>query len=249
MSYDKVTADLHAVFKSHGFEQLLSKKEQKAHQVHRCASGAELTVHFPGYKAQLNPFRPDYRVDITMPGQEKGIPLSHANLIVDLYNKVVNGKMNADALQKALLDQLCDCGTNYDALASLLPYTPIAPPEALLDRAQAAHKAIGKSYSRAGNASDLTLEELFSSIKWISIQEDFNYPMPKYQGRKMPYTRYLEALHVAKNQSSAHTLEEVIQRALSHSRPFPWREMNALTAANSAMEQHEAKLKEAARQS
>ncbi|UOR06214.1 hypothetical protein MUN82_03760 [Hymenobacter aerilatus] len=232
MSYNKVTDDLYAVFKSHGFEQLLSTKQQKAHQVHRCASGAELTVHFPGYKAQLNPFRPDYRVDITKPGQAS-IPLSHANLIVDIYNKVVNGNMNPDDLQQALLEQLCDCGIDYEALATRLPYRPTSPSEALLNYAQLAHD--GKSYKREGNSADLTIEELFSSIKWISIQEDFNYPMPRYQGRKMPYTRYLEAIHVAKHQNSQHTLAEVIQRALSHGRPFPWQEMNALELANSAM--------------
>ena len=235
MNYDKAIADLHTVFKSHGFEQLLSRKEQKAHLVHRCASGAELTVHFPGYKAQLNPFRPDYRVDITKPGQAS-IPLSHANLIVDIYNKIVNGNMNPEALQRALLEQLCDCSIDYEAVTARLPYVPTPPPNALLDYAQVAHN--GKPYRREGNSADLTIEELFSSIKWISIQEDFNYPMPRYQGRKMPYTRYIEAVHVAKHKDSQHSLGEVIQRALSHSRPLPWREMNALDVVTSAIAGH-----------
>jgi len=36
-------------------------------------------------------------------------------------------------------------------------------------------------------------EQLITSIKWIVLQEDINYPIPKYEGRKMPFARYLEA--------------------------------------------------------
>ena len=146
--------------------------------------------------------------------------------------------MNPDALQQALLEQLCDCGTDYEALAARLPYVPTPPPDTLLDYAQVAHNS--KPYRREGNSADLTIEELFSSIKWISIQEDINYPMPRYQGRKMPYTRYIEVVHIAKHKDSQHSLGEVIQRAISHTRPSPWGEMNALDVATSAIAGHAA---------
>jgi hypothetical protein len=71
----------------------------------------------------------------------------------------------------------------------------------------------------------LTIEELFKSIKWIVIQEDINYPVSKgYLGRKMPYGRYLEAIHVL--EGKGYSLQEVIQRALSHSRPQKWNDMD-----------------------
>ena len=93
----------------------------------------------------------------------------------------------------------------------------------LLIRVKNAHG--DKKYNPVGNSFDLTLEELFCSIKWIVLQEDINYPIP-FEGRRMPLARYLETIFITQNNS--HTLEDVIKRALFHSRPTQWTDMDYL---------------------
>ncbi len=106
---------------------------------------------------------------------------------------------------------------------TMLPYKPVAPPQSLISRVQKAHG--NKGYNKYGNFADLTIEELLSCIKWIVLQEDINYPIARnFEGRKMPFARYLETIFITQN--SSHSLEEVIKRALAHSRPKQWREMD-----------------------
>lgn len=56
-----------------------------------------------------------------------------------------------------------------------------------------------------------TIEELSTLMFYISIQEDINYPMPRYMGRTMCYFRYLEAVYC--KVYNQHTLEEAIEKA------------------------------------
>ena len=88
------------------------------------------------------------------------------------------------------------------------------------------NKAHGpKKLNIIGSSFDLTIEELFTSIKWIVLQEDINYPISSgFEGRKMPYSRYIEAVYTT--ESNGRTIENVIQRALAHFRPTQWKDMD-----------------------
>lgn len=52
---------------------------------------------------------------------------------------------------------------------------------------------------------------------YIGLQEDINYPMPRYMGRTMCFFRYLEAIYCKVN--AAHKLEEAIERATQKGGP------------------------------
>lgn len=58
---------------------------------------------------------------------------------------------------------------------------------------------------------ELSFGELTALMFYIAIQEDINYPETYYQGRKMCFFRYLEAIYckIGKN----HSLEEAVERA------------------------------------
>ena len=221
MNYAASLRLLHELFLRHDFQghQAARRRHAATAPVDACANGSVISISFPGYKA--TPTNPDYRVDLTRNGASTS--LSHANIIVDIFNKCTAGGMGVAALKKALQGQAADCALDYAALAQALPYRPAAPAAELLAAAQAAHG--GKWYNKTGNQWDLSLEELFKSIQWIVIQEDVNYPIAKgYLGRKMPFGRYLEAIHVL--EGHGYSLPEVIQRALAHARPRPWAGMD-----------------------
>lgn len=58
-----------------------------------------------------------------------------------------------------------------------------------------------------------SFKELTDLMFYIAIQEDINYPELHYQGRKMCFYRYLEAIYCKNNKS--HTIEEAIQKAIA----------------------------------
>ncbi|MDM8555910.1 hypothetical protein QUF75_14350 [Desulfococcaceae bacterium HSG7] len=158
-------------------------------------------------------------MDITKSGVTTA--LSHANIITDIFNKIQNGEMSANNLKAVLIEVAQEGNIDLDKIKANLAYNPIAPPQTLISRVRTAHGK--KNYNHVGNSSDLTIEELLASIKWIVLQEDINYPIRNhYEGRKMPFARYLETVFITQNNS--HSLEEVISRALTHSRPAQWAE-------------------------
>lgn len=53
-------------------------------------------------------------------------------------------------------------------------------------------------------------ERLAALIYWITLQDEINYPQPRYNGRRMPFCRYFEAVYCAKNNDF--TLEDVCKR-------------------------------------
>lgn len=187
------------------------------------ANNSEITVCFPGYKSKVNQHKTvyDYRVDLT-----KGhitTALSHANIITDIYNKIVFGGMCPDRLKDVLIEVTKQGKVNIAAVTASLPYNSSPPTQVLIDYVHNAHGA--KSYNKDGNSFDLTISELLASIKWIVLQEDINYPIAQgYEGRKMPLARYIEAIFAT--QQDTHQLGEVISRALSHSRPQRWSAMD-----------------------
>ena len=191
-------------------------------EVEALSNGSKIFVSFPGYKCiRYNEIVYDYRVDISK--NEDRVTLSHANIITDLFNKVKNVGMAPMELANALIESSIESTFELDKVVNNLKYNPVKPNKDLISRVNTAHG--NKTYNQPGNAFDLTIEELFSCIKWIVIQEDINYPISSHcQGRRMPFSRYIEAVFTA--QSNTHRLEEVIQRALSHFIPPEWDEIN-----------------------
>lgn len=225
MNFKQAITYLTTVFNQNSFSQNVHNKNTHATQVvvETCSNGTEISVSFPGYKAYItgNKTVYDYRVDIVKNGIKTA--LSHTNIITDIYNKISSCNMSASEFRSVLIDVSQEGNIALQSIIQRLPYNPSVPNQNLLTRVKNAHN--GKTYNAIGNSFDLTLEELLSSIKWIVLQEDINYPILNgYEGRKMPFARYLEAIFVTQNTS--HTLEEVIQRALSHSRPSQWNEMD-----------------------
>lgn len=109
----------------------------------------------------------------------------------------------------------------YQGARLLENYQPVDPPDdTLLERVAQVHRQLGKMFKRAGNRWDLLIPEVISVVKWIALQEDIKYPMPRYEGRRMPFARYLEAIHCAETKWE---VDRVIRRALSHSLPRRWR--------------------------
>jgi len=61
--------------------------------------------------------------------------------------------------------------------------------------------------------------QLTDLMFYVAIQEDINYPDYRYQGRKMCFFRYLEAIYCKIN--NQHSLQEAISRAETHGKIPP----------------------------
>ena len=224
MNFQESKNHLLNIFNQNGFIADMNAKKKHTNKVvlETCSNGTEISVSFPGYKAYSRNGKTvyDYRVDITKNGITTA--LSHANIIADIFNKIVEGNMSIKSLREVLIETSREGNIDVEDIKNRLPYTSVVPTEAYKMRIKNAHG--NKFYNETGNSFDLTIEELISSIKWIVLQEDINYPIPRYEGRKMSFARYLETIFITENNS--HSLEEVINRALSHSRPVQWKEMD-----------------------
>jgi hypothetical protein len=207
-----------------GFEEHLKKKELYAHDiiVDECSNGTKIHMVFPGKKAKVKEGKLiyDYRVDIEKDGVRT--TLSHANLITDIANKCLNCSIDKTKFKELLIQEAQETDFDIHVISRELKYNPIAPPTELLNSVKGAHGS--KFYNKTGNSFDFEIEELFKSMKWVVLQEDINYPMPKYEGRKMPFARYIETVFVT--ETTTHSLAEVIQRALAHFRPVRWNDMD-----------------------
>ena len=225
MDFNSASDYLIKVFNENDFNARVSNRlyHSVRHPLESFANRSEITVCFPGYKSKTNPYKTvyDYRVDLT-----KGpitTALSHANIITDIYNKIVFGGMCPKRLKDVLIEVTRQGKVNIPAVTAALPYISSPPTQELIDYVRNAHGT--KSYNKDGNAFDLTMEELLASIKWIVLQEDINYPIAQgYEGRKMPLARYIEAIFAT--QQDTYQLGEVISRALSHNRPQRWSAMD-----------------------
>ncbi len=71
-----------------------------------------------------------------------------------------------------------------------------------------------------------SFEQLTDLMFYIAIQEDINYPEKFYQGRKMCFFRYLEAIYCKVH--SNHTLKEAIYRAKASYIPKNWNDVGEL---------------------
>ena len=219
MEFKKGENFLEKLFEEENFYALeVHSKEEK---VYECGNGTEIYVVYPGYKASSDNY--DYRVDIKKNSEK--IPLSHANIIADIYNKSVNEWVDLVKFKYLLIEVFKEKAFEFEKYEEFYEYRPNRQPsKEIIDRIDEAHKS--KEFKREGNQWDLNFEELFHSIKWIVIQEDLNYPMEKgYEGRKMPLARYVETIYCS--QKDDHELEQVIERAIVHNkRPRQWKEID-----------------------
>lgn len=226
MNFQYATNYLKSKFNEQSFEQLVQqgRHHQASISIQKCQNGSEIHLIFPGYKSKVTPRFTvyDYRVDLHKDGFNP-VALSHSNIIIDIYNKVVYGGMSIEKLYNALINITLEGDFELESIRENLIYTPQHPSEALKNKAKKAHGK--KNYNQNGNSFDLDIEELIASIKWIMLQEDINYPIAKgFLGRKMSLARYIETLFVTQNNS--YSLTHVIQRALSHERPVNWKEID-----------------------
>jgi len=219
MEFKKDKRFLENLFEKEEFYEL--EDHSKKEKVYECENGTGIYIVYPGYKATEENY--DYRVDIKKDSIE--IPLSHANIITDIYNKSKNNCVDLVKLKYLLIRVFKEESFNLDKYKEFTNYQTKKPPsEDILDRIDEAHKS--KKFNREGNKWDLNFEELFHSIKWIVIQEDLNYPINQgYEGRKMPLARYVESIYCGKNNNRK--IEEVIDRAILHNRrPKQWDELD-----------------------
>ena len=205
-------------FQTHFQNQNLHAEEET---IFNCTNGSSIKITFPGYKSRFQPNRTAYDYKVVLCKQGLEIPLSHTNIITDLYNKVNHGNMNVDNLCDALIHFFQTGVHHFNSLDTYLPYNQTPPSQNIINRVLNAHN--GRNFDSSIHQYDLTLEELFLSIKLISLQEDINYPISNgYEGRKMPLYRYIEALYTT-SPNSQYSLEDVIQRTLQTSnRPVLW---------------------------
>lgn len=225
MEYKKSEERLLMIFKENNFLTNIQAGNFHASQkrIGSCDNRTLIFISFPGYKAEASTSKIiyDYRVDICKDGITTA--LSHTNIITDIFNKIKNGGMSANNLKEVLIEIAKEGEIDFEAIVDKLEYNPIIPPQTLIEKVRLAHG--NKKYNHEGNLSDLTIEELLKCLKWIVLQEDINYPIAQnYEGRKMPFSRYLETIFITQN--SSHDLEEVISRALIHTRPKPWSDMD-----------------------
>jgi hypothetical protein len=225
MKFNEARESLIKTFKKNRFRENIVAKNSHCSEtiLATCSNGTEISVCYPGYKSKLkgNKIVYDFRVDIKKDGIKTA--LSHANIITDIYNKIVNGGMNADNLRNRLIESSVENIFNLGEVVKELTYNPCPPNQDLIAKVNGAHGA--KQINIIGNSFDLAIEELFTSIKWIVLQEDINYPISSgFEGRKMPFARYIEAIYTTG--VNKRTLESVIQRALVHYRPALWKEMD-----------------------
>jgi len=97
---------LFQIFQENHFRENIEAKNLHCSEsiLETCANGIQISVCYPGYKSKLkgNKIVYDFRVDITKNGIKTA--LSHANIITDIYNKIVNGGMESDLLKNYLIE-------------------------------------------------------------------------------------------------------------------------------------------------
>jgi hypothetical protein len=202
------------------------------HTVDELPNGTSISVVYPGRKTKVEKDAGgahihyyDYRVDIHKAGQT--LALSHVNILVDIFNKCLRGGVPVEIMRKFLRDILRD-EPNYREQIDILPdRAPVPPAAVLLQAVEGAYADAGRtSFDPRGNQWDLEFMELALSIKWIALQEDINYPPRRgFQGRRMPFARYHEAVLCAEGRTPHH-ITEVVRRALEHSRQREWPDMD-----------------------
>lgn len=219
MTYEKLRVELIQAFNNKNFIELYNKNKQSRLKFNN-ARNYDIKITFPGYKTKVDRQiikAYDYRVDYN------NIPVSHVNIVVDLYNKVVQ----APSLRNDLISFINELGKTGMEIAlnkykQVREYQFALPNKELLDHVNDVHNGLNKKYLIDGNKQNYSIDELSILIPLIVLQEDINYPMPRFQGRRMSFYRYIESLSC----ENIVELDEVINRTLSHTRPVLFDEID-----------------------
>lgn len=167
----------------------------------------------------------DYRVELN------SVPISHVNVVLDLYNKT-NQYPNLIEDYINLLTDIANHAYNidYSKYSHLDRYNYNDVSNEVISEVDRLHINLGKSYLTSGNKDwAYTVKELSSVLSFIVLQEDINYPMPRYEGRRMPFYRYFEAISINDNKiNTTYSLNDVVERTLSHTRPELYSELDEL---------------------
>lgn len=160
---------------------------------------------YPGLKTTIS--KVDFRVHLAR-GLNAHV-LSHVDIIVDLYWKA-RYRLDAIAGLNLLewLDQLFEHGPM--AIQAVCDYKAVDIDD-VLRRSIKSKTSMWQPMRR-----ELTFEELAASACWIALQEDINYPAPRYYGRALPCIVYAEAVHAASRDTHFSLLNRTIQRAEQH---------------------------------
>lgn len=221
MNYTESRTYLLNQFNNNNFDGLFyNKRTNQASIAVANNFNLNLTIAFPGYKTQYKHGHLvyDYRVDLNK------IPISHTNIVTDIYNKAIQAPQLVNDLYKFLIDLSFNAlNIDLNKYQQLLNHNFQAPSTELLTLVKKAHGT--KQYNINGNAWSYSLKELSTIIPYIVLQEDINYPMPRFNGRRMSFYRYVEAIFCSLN-NNYYTLQQVIVRTLSHTRPALWNEFN-----------------------
>ena len=226
MDYIQMEQVLLNLFSKNNFQGLVRQKKYNTCSSPLAAvhSSLPLRVCFPGYKSILTEERTvyDYRVEVDLAGTGDWVAVSHVNIILDLFSKVWFDKSKEPVLYRWLCSLAENgCGIDLITFDSLTLFPNRRLPSEFYQKVNKMHQSIGKIYHAEGNARSFTAAELSDIIPWIALQEDINYPMPKFQGRRMPFCRYMEAIYCAAHPGDR-KISHVISRALSHKKIAPW---------------------------
>ncbi len=168
----------------------------------------------PGYKWDYKKRILDYRVEIQNNFTEpNGTAITHVGIIRDIYTKVREHPQTTDEMNRYLMDMAKNALRLDEYTYPLLRmfYGEQTPKSPILN------------VDSPENAWGYSMREFTVLVIFIAMQEDINYPMPHCAGRRMPFSRYLEAVYCAAHPAGSHKLEEVISRALSKGHPpAPW---------------------------
>ncbi|MDU1311476.1 MULTISPECIES: hypothetical protein [Clostridium] len=223
--YTKLEKQIVEIFNKNNFLQLYYQNKKafiKLKTGLEVNNDLDIKIVFPGYKTKVSGDKVekyDYRVDYN------DIPVSHVNIVIDFYNKVVQAPHLKSKLEEFIIDlAIKGSNINRDIYLELERFRFLPPNVELLQKVKLLHNKIGKKYLFEGNYNkNYSIDELSKLITLIVMQEDINYPMPRYEGRRMSFYRYLEAIHCVDINKK---IDEVILRALSHTRPKLWNEID-----------------------
>lgn len=123
--------------------------------------------------------------------------ISHVEIMNDLYNKTT---MRNYQYMKRYIEDVATIGRNANIPISL--------------------------YYEYGN-NGFSFEKLTDLMFYIALQEDINYPEVRFQGRKMCFYRYLEAVYCKVHTN--HRIEEAVDKAVAHGYiPQNWNDVGDL---------------------
>jgi len=179
----------------------------------------DIIIEYPGTKIKQTDEKIyfDYKVILKNPFVNQA--LSHEHIIIDLCNKCHNNVSSDDL--KTMIIGLFTNGLNLKLARKFSNYKCNKVSEDLVT----AFQNSVKGFKPLPDNYELSFDELITNMFWISLEEDFNYPMSEGKdGRKMSISRYIEALHCYT--ITTHSIPEVLWRDKSSKSPSQWKDLD-----------------------